>query len=219
MLSKLELHIHTIYSKDSLLPGWLLLLMCKIKKIKTIAITDHNEIRGAQKYAKKFKKHGIRVIVGEEIFSSEGEIIGLFLTNLIPAGLSAKETIQEIKKQSGIVYIPHPYDEKRYKTVIAKTALEENVNDIDMIEAYNGRNISTTFGEKQSQICTKYKKTKVVGSDAHTFYELGRNYCLIEDFTKENFANKIKSATFCTKKCLNIAHFETKVARVLKGRR
>ena len=111
---KSEFHVHTRYSKDSILSYWLLLLILKIKKINTVAITDHNEVAGALKYKDKFKKHGIELIVGEEIFTNKGEIIGLGLTTKIEPDLSPKETIKQIKEQNGIVYVPHPYDEKRY---------------------------------------------------------------------------------------------------------
>ena len=94
---------------------WLLLLILKLKKISTVAITDHNEIAGAIKYKDKFKKHHIELIVGEEIFTNKGEIIGLGLSKKIEPNLSPKETIKRIKEQNGIVYVPHPYDEKRYK--------------------------------------------------------------------------------------------------------
>ena len=85
---KTEFHVHTRYSKDSCLNYLMLLLMLKIKKIDTIVITDHNEIKGALKYQKKLQKHHINVIVGEEIFTTKGEIIGLNLNKRIQEGLT-----------------------------------------------------------------------------------------------------------------------------------
>src|SRR5690606_3298386 len=98
----------------------------KVKKIDIVGITDHNEIKGAQEFKKFLEKFGIKVIVGEEIFSSKGEIIGLFLSEKIEPGMSPRDTMLEIKKQGGLVYIPHPYDEKRYKTVLAEEEIEKN---------------------------------------------------------------------------------------------
>ena len=129
---KTEFHVHTRYSKDSCLNYLMLLLMLKIKKIDTIVITDHNEIKGALKYQKKLQKHHINVIVGEEIFTTKGEIIGLNLNKRIQEGLTPLQTIKEIKKQNGIVYIPHPYDEKRYKKVMRKRSTHRHLKENDI---------------------------------------------------------------------------------------
>ena len=110
-----EFHTHTRYSKDSILNKFFILLMCKIKKIKLIAITDHNEVKGAIKYQKFLNKFNIDVIVGEEVMTDSGEIIGLFLKEKIQPLQSVDQTIQQIKKQNGIIYLPHPYDEKDTK--------------------------------------------------------------------------------------------------------
>ena len=213
---KTEFHVHTRYSKDSILSYWLLLLVLKIRKINTVAVTDHNEVAGALKFKDKFKKHGIELIVGEEIFTNKGEIIGLGLTNKIEPNLSPKETIKQIKRQNGIVYIPHPYDEKRYKTVLVEEEIKKNKKDIDFIEVHNGRNISSKFDEKQNEIAEKYKLTKIIGSDAHTFFELGRNYILTENkITIDNLMNEYKNVKFNEKKCIKFAHKWTRIARLI----
>ena len=213
---KAEFHVHTRYSKDSIMPLWLLFVVCKLKHIKCIAITDHNEIAGALKFKQKYQKYGINVIIGEEIFTSDGEIIGLFLTKKIPAYLTALETISEIKKQHGLIYIPHPYDEKRYKTVIDASVLEKIADEVDFIECHNGRNIKKEFSDKQNDICNKYNKTKIVGSDAHTFIELGRNYLVINGCSKERLKDEVANAKFIKKRCLKIAHFITKISKFIK---
>ena len=138
---KAEFHVHTRCSKDSMLGKYFILLICKIKKINCIAITDHNEIEGALKYRKLLQKYNIQVIIGEEIFTSDGEIIGLFLKEKISPKLSVKETIKQIKNQDGLVYVPHPYDEKRKKTVLKEEYIKEFSKEIDVIEIHNGRNI------------------------------------------------------------------------------
>ena len=211
-----EFHVHTRISKDSTLSYWLLLLMLKIKKINTVAITDHNEVKGALKYKEKFKKHGIEIIVGEEIFTSKGEIIGLGLKEKIEPNLSPQETIKQIKNQKGIVYIPHPYDEKRYKTVLAEEEIKKHKDKIDFIEVHNGRNISSKYDEKQNEIAEKYKLTKIIGSDAHTFFELGRNYIITNNkITIDNLRVEYKNVSFKEKKCINLAHKWTRIARII----
>ena len=215
-----EFHIHTNYSNDSILNNFFILLMCKIKKIKLLAITDHNEIKGALKYKEFLKKFNIDVIIGEEIMTNSGEIIGLFLTKKILPMQSIEETISKIKEQNGIIYLPHPYDEKRSKTVLNEVSQNKYKNDIDFIEIHNGRNIKKEFSKKQEQISQELKIDSIIGSDAHTFFELGRNYIEIDYSNLEEFQKNIKSiiknAKFNKKKCINLSHKITKFVKLLK---
>ena len=202
---RLETHCHTKYSKDSMLPFSLLYLKCRLCHINWIAVTEHNNIQGAvefKKYCEK-KKSKLHVIIGEEIMTLDGEVIGLFLKEEIPAGLSCDETITRIQKQGGIVYVPHPYDEKRAKTVL---------------ECYNGRNISDTYEMKQTEIAQKYDLNFVIGSDAHTVWEIGRNYMMVNCIpdSPENFKQAIKCATFHKRKCLKFSHKITKMVKLLR---
>ncbi|MFD9624841.1 PHP domain-containing protein [Peribacillus muralis] len=217
MKKKVELHTHTLYSHDSLLNKYLYLIMLKLRKINIVAITDHNEIKGAIIFKKFLEKYNIEVIIGEEIFTDKGEIIGLFITERIEAGLTPRSTMEEIKKQGGVVYIPHPYDEKRYKTVLKEEEIKNNIDLIDVIEVHNGRNIKPEYSERQLKIALKYKKIKSVGSDAHTFIELGRNYNIMDEFcNKEEFLISLNTASNIQKPCLKIAHKITKITRVVK---
>lgn len=213
---KIEFHIHTNKSKDSALSQIILLIMCKIKKIDCIAITDHNEIEMAKKIKPFFHKKNIEVIIGEEIFTKDGEIIGLYLNEKIEPGLSAEETVKRIQKQNGFVYIPHPYDEKRMKTVISSNALESIKNFVDLIEFHNGRNVNPVFSTKQEKIVDKLGLRKVVGSDAHTFYEIGRNYCLVDSIKKEDLLINLEKAIFVKRNCIKFAHFNTKIVKLFK---
>lgn len=213
---KIEFHVHTISSKDSMLTKYLILLICKLKKIDCLAITDHNEVHFSLKNKNFFKKHNIDIIVGEEIFTSDGEIIGLYLNKRIEPNLSAIETVKEIRKQGGLVYIPHPYDEKRKKTVIIDSALKKIRKEVDFIEKHNGRNVNIDFSNKQNKIAEKYNLRKIVGSDAHTFYELGRNYCLVESYDRDKLIENIENAIFKEKKCIKFSHLNTKLVKTIK---
>ena len=217
---RLETHCHTKYSKDSMLPFSLLYLKCRLCHISWIAVTEHNNIQGAiefKKYCEK-KKSKVHVIIGEEIMTFDGEVIGLFLKEEIPAGLSCDETITRIQKQGGIVYVPHPYDEKRAKTVLKEECIKKNAFRIDCIECYNGRNISDTYEIKQTEIADKYNLDSVVGSDAHTVWEIGRNYMMVNCIpdSPETFKQAIKCATFHKKKCLKFSHKITKLVKLLR---
>lgn len=213
---RLECHIHTKYSKDSRLNKYFILMMCKLKKINALAITDHNTIDGAIQFLPFLKRHNIQTIIGEEIMTNQGEIIGLFLKENIAPYQSIEETIKKIKEQNGIVYLPHPYDEKRIKTVLKPKYQEIYINDIDLIEIHNGRNVEKKYDEKQLEISKKLGIRKIIGSDAHTFFELGRNYVELSSIKKENFLKEIEKANFYQKKCLKIAHQVTKVVRLIK---
>lgn len=215
-----EFHTHTRFSKDSILNKFFILFMLKLKKIKLIAITDHNEVKGAIKYQKFLKKFNIDVIVGEEVMTDSGEIIGLFLNKKIEPFQSPELTVKQIKEQNGIVYLPHPYDEKRYKTVLKEEKQIKLKDEIDFIEIHNGRNISEKYSDKQKDIQQKLMITPIIGSDAHTFIELGRNYIEIEYKNIEDFKNNMKDivekSVFHKKKCIKFAHTITKFARIIK---
>lgn len=211
-----ELHIHTRFSKDSLFPLWLLYLICRIKKISCIAITDHNEIIGAQKF--KANYHKVSVIVGEEIFTNDGEIIGLFLSERIAPGMSARKTIDEIKRQEGIVYIPHPYDEKRKKSVLPIQEIEKHRDEIQCIECYNGRTIREEDLLKQKAIAERFEVMRTVGSDAHTFFEIGRNYHIFStnSISSANFLECLAMSGVHTGRCIRFSHVVTKFDRAIK---
>lgn len=215
-----EFHVHSRFSKDSLLCLSFIYLKCRLHKIRYIAITDHNNIAGGlafKRYCEK-RKNKVTCIVGEEIMTQSGEIIGLFLNENIPAGLNAEQTIEEIENQNGIVYVPHPFDEKRSKTVLKEDVIAAFRERIDCIECYNGRNFSVNYAVKQMEIAEKYCIPSVIGSDAHTYMELGRNYLCLQEapLTPEKYRSAILTASFHKKKCIRFAHQITKISKALK---
>ena len=217
---KVVTHVHTKYSHDSMMPFCLLYWKCRRAGIDYIAITEHNNIDGAKAFAAYCKKRGgkLKVILGEEVMTDSGEIIGLYIHENIKPMMTPEETIREIKRQGGIVYVPHPYDEKRYKTVLKETYIEKYKDEIDCIECHNGRNISTRFDEKQKEIAEKHGIPKVIGSDAHTIFEVGRNYMLMPHAPDDAdaFREAIKGADFHPAPCLSYCHQLTRIDRLLK---
>ena len=217
---RMETHCHTRYSKDSLLLHSLLYMKCRLCPIDAIAICEHNNIQGALKFKEycSKRKNKVFVIVGEEIMTSSGEVIGLYLNEEIPAGLSCDETIDRIKSQGGVVYVPHPYDEKRAKTVLSEDCIRLNSYRIDCIECYNGRNVEEKYSVMQERIANKYGLVKVIGSDAHTLMEIGRNYMEVDSIPSNSseFKSVIKSCTFHTKPCIKFSHKVTKFAKLIK---
>ena len=217
---KVQLHNHTKYSKDSVLPFSLLLYLCKKKNIDYIAITDHNTIMGGVAFKRycALKNAHVHVIVGEEIMTERGEIIGLYLSENVPPGLSVLETIRRIKAQNGVVYVPHPYDEKRKKSVLAEDSIVHYREQIDCIEGWNGRNYRVEYGAKQKQLAEKYKIQQVIGADAHTFLEIGKNVMLfpVKPDNAEQFLAGIRNAICCPQKTSNAVHVLTKIDRAIK---
>ncbi len=217
---KILTHIHTKCSHDSILPFFLLYNKCIKHGIQYIAITEHNNIQGAKEFQSYCKKRGnkIKVILGEEIMTTGGEIIGLYIRDNIPAMCSPAETVKMIKNQGGVVYVPHPYDEKRYKTVLKEKYICELKDQIDCIECHNGRNISERYDEEQRHIAEKYGIPKVIGADAHTYFEVGRNYMEMEfpPDNRENFLKALQSVSLFPAPCMLLCHHLTRGDRIIQ---
>lgn len=212
-----EFHVHTRASRDSLMGRRALLAACKARRVGCVAITDHNEVKGALAFKPYLEAHGVSVIVGEEIFTSEGEIIGLFLAERVEPGMTPEETVAEIRRQGGIVYVPHPYDEKRCKTVLSSNAQRRLKSEFDCMEVHNGRNVDPSYSSVQSSIATNLGVPGVVGGDSHCFFEVGRNVCVTEEpFVRESFARVLGSAHYEVSSCHPLAHAATRAVRLIK---
>ena len=213
------LHVHTSCSHDSILDRYLLLLMCRLRHIDCVAITDHNALRHALAWQGFFARHGVRIIPGEEVFTAEGEIIGLFLSQQIPDGLTPEQTVAEIRRQDGVVYIPHPFDQKRHRSVLCPDALQRIRHDVDCIEIHNGRNVGAWYDERQQAICERIGALPVIGEDAHCFFEVGRNVVeMAPSRDTASFLRALRSAdvVFRCKPCIGFAHYVTKFVRLGK---
>lgn len=173
-----DLHIHTAYSPDSHVSLERLIARCREVGINCVAITDHNTIAGAleMKRLAPFK-----VIVGEEIQTLTGEVIGYFLSEEIPRGLPAEETARRIKEQGGAVCIPHPFDRLRLST-IRRQSLEALVPHTDIIEVFNSRLILRRQAAKAQRFAEAHGLLASAGSDAHTVFEVGNAYVEMPEF-------------------------------------
>jgi glycosyltransferase involved in cell wall biosynthesis len=177
-----DLHMHTDHSPDCATPAELLLETAKEQGLGAIAITDHNEISGAleaQEIASRIG--GIKVIVAEEVKTAhEGEVIGLFLSERIDRGMSMAETIAEIRRQGGLVYVPHPFD--RLHSVPDYENLLEIVEEIDILEVFNPRVTLSSFNEEAVRFARKYRIVPGAGSDSHVAQGLGSVKIRLRDF-------------------------------------
>ncbi len=191
-LIDVDLHMHTDHSYDCATPVEVLLAEARAKGLGAIAVTEHNEISGALEAAEKAK--GIKVIVGEEVkTASQGEVIGLFIQEKIPRGMTLQETIAEIKRQGGLVYVPHPFD--RMHSVPDYKHLLDVLDDIDLIEVFNPRVAISEFNEEAVRFAAKYRMIAGAGSDAHVPQGLGSVRIRMHDFDgPEQFLESLRTA-------------------------
>lgn len=175
---KCDLHLHSFRSHDSNTGLDKLISTCLERGINCVAITDHNSFASALQLQKLAP---FPVIPGEEVKSSEGEIIGLFLKDEIPRGMSAGATVEEIKRQGGLVYIPHPFDRIR-NGPLAPEALSEIIDQVDVVETYNSRITFMADVRAAERFAATHRKPRGAGSDAHVWWELGSSYVEMEEF-------------------------------------
>ena len=198
-LIDVDLHMHTDHSGDCATPVEVLLATAKEQGLGAIAVTDHNEVSGAFDAAEKAARFGVKVIVGEEVkTANQGEVIGLFLTEKIPRGMTLQETVAEIKRQGGLVYVPHPFD--RMHSVPDYEHLLAVLDDIDAIEVYNPRVAIGSFNEEAERFARKYRIVAGAGSDAHVARGLGTVRIRMRDFDgPAEFLESLREADIVTK--------------------
>ncbi|MCW2926662.1 MAG: glycosyltransferase [Thermoleophilia bacterium] len=167
----IDLHMHTSHSWDCATDPEALLYVAKQVGLTAVAVTDHNEISGALACAELAEEYGIQVIVGEEVKTSQGEVIGLFLTERIEPGLSWHETIERIRAQDGLVYVPHPFD--RLHTIPDVHLLRDTLDEIDAFETYNARLPFDQYNRDAERFARKYNLVEGAGSDSHVVQGLG----------------------------------------------
>ncbi len=172
---KIDLHTHSILSPDGGLSENDYQSLLNKGILDYIAITDHNRIDFAQKMHTLL---GDKIIVGEEISTSDGEIIGLFLNKSIDKGLTTFQTIQQIKKQQGLVCIPHPFETMRKG--LPEKILKEIIKEVDLMEVFNGRSLQPATRKLALEFIDKYNKVGVANSDAHCRVGIGKTYNSID---------------------------------------
>jgi glycosyltransferase involved in cell wall biosynthesis len=176
-LIDVDLHMHTDHSYDCATP---------------VEVTDHNEISGAMEA--RAKTNGVKVIVAEEVKTGEqGEVIGLFIEEKIPRGMTLQETIAEIKRQGGLVYVPHPFD--RLHSVPDYEHLLQVIDDLDAIEIFNPRVAISEYNEEAVRFAAKYRIPAGAGSDAHVPQGLGSVRIRMRDFDgPQEFLESLRDA-------------------------
>ena len=195
-----DLHMHTDHSNDCATPVEVLLETAKDRGMGAIAVTDHNEISGALAAREAAERDGgIKVIVGEEVKTAEqGEVIGLFLEEKIERGMTMAETVAEIRRQGGLVYVPHPFD--RLHSVPDYEHLLGMVEEIDILEVFNPRVAFSAFNEEAERFAAKYRIVPGAGSDGHVAQALGSVRIRLHDFDgAEEFLEAMRNADIVRK--------------------
>ncbi|WP_292490738.1 PHP domain-containing protein [Methanoculleus sp. 10] len=161
-----DLHIHSKYSLDSLLSPQKIIDIAYSRGLNAVSITDHNTIKGSV-VARSLKQDRVHVIIGSEISTDYGDIIGLFLSEDIRSRVF-EEVVDEIRDQDGIVVLPHPYRRKRFLN-------DDLLSMVDLLEGVNGRS-SAESNQCAIELAGRIKKKPLSGSDSHFSFELGRMY-------------------------------------------
>jgi predicted metal-dependent phosphoesterase TrpH len=183
-LFKADFHIHTLYSMDCSTTLDQVISSCQEKGINCIAITDHGAIEGALK---------IKEIVGEEVLTTRGEIMGMFLKELVPSGLSMEESIARIKEQGGLLCAQHPFDKFRKDALNAET-MDKIAERIDLVEVFNARNPLLRSSRLAKNFALKHSLPGSAGSDAHAASEIGNAYVEMPEFKgQEDFLEALVS--------------------------
>ncbi len=173
-----DLHAHTHFSRDGFISPERFVSTYVKRRIDCVAVSDHNNMRGAFAVAKIAP---FRVILSEEVKSSEGEIIGWFLKEPIPRGMTPEETVRAIREQGGLVCVPHPFDRLR-SSPLKTAALMRILPDVDAVEAFNARTSLRADNRRSAAFVRHHSKIASAGSDAHWHPEIGGAWVEMPDF-------------------------------------
>lgn len=176
---RVDLHMHTMWSGDCTTTPDELREAVEESGIDVLCITDHGTINGAVELGESL---GCRVVVGEEVRTAAGEIIGLFLTERLPLGMKPAEAVHAIRSQGGVVYVPHPFDPMRH--CMAEDALEQlaAAGGIDAVEALNAKVSLQHLNRRAADFAAHHGLAAGAGSDAHVASAVGAAYVEMPDF-------------------------------------
>ena len=182
-----DFHIHTRFSRDSILTEETFIRKAIERGLTHVAVTNHNNVEGAIAVRDKVADMGLTdrltVILGEEVSTTDGEVVGLFLTKTIPRGLSANETADEIHRQGGLVSIPHPFDPFR-GSHIREGPLRNlaEMGKIDCVEVFNCRVTIQRHNEEAAEFARSYEIPGIAASDSHSSFEVAMAFNALPAF-------------------------------------
>lgn len=209
------LHVHTDHSPCSESPVDHIARYCDNHGIGAIAITDHDEIEGALELRRIAPS--LNVIVGEEISTLGGEVIGLFLTSRIEPRLELRETCERIKAQGALVYVPHPFDKFKVHRVRSRHLLEI-LDLVDIIEIFNAKISLAAYNSRARRFALRHGKIGAVGSDSHYVGSIGGAINVMEPFDgPQDFLDKLSRAEFRTGPSSLLATWWVRVRKLMRA--
>jgi predicted metal-dependent phosphoesterase TrpH len=176
---RVDCHLHTVASGDAVTTLDQLAERVALNRIDVVCITDHNETAAAESAVRQGL--GARVIVGEEIRTPDGDVIGLFLNERIPYVLPLAEVTGRIRAQGGLVYVPHPFDRERSSLGPALAGLCA-AGDVDVVEVFNAKIADQAVNDQAAEIAARFGLPGGAGSDAHDPQGIGAAYLEMPDF-------------------------------------
>ena len=209
---KLEFHCHTMYSKDSRMHPVKLIRTARARGIDRIVVTDHNTIQGAL-VARELAPE--MVIVGEEIQTTEGELLAAFVTREVPAGLEPDAAIKMLKDQNAFISVSHPFDALRSSWKAETLAALRG--DLDAVEVFNSRTMRKHHNAAAINFANEYKLPGTSGSDAHGPIEVGKALMLLPEFyTSDELRAAVWQSTILGNFSPHWVHFISTYARYYK---
>ena len=176
---RMDCHLHTVASGDAVLTLDQLADRAEQAGLDVVCITDHNEISAA--VAAAGQDLGVRIIIGEEIRTPDGDIIGLFLTERVPYVLPVAEVVARIRAQGGLVYAPHPFDQARSSLGRVLPGLCA-AGAVDIVEVFNAKTATREPNDRAAALAAAYELPGGAGSDAHDPPGVGAAYLELPDF-------------------------------------
>jgi predicted metal-dependent phosphoesterase TrpH len=176
---RVDCHLHTVASGDAVTTLDQLAEGVARNRIDVVCITDHNETSAAEAAVRQGL--GARVIVGEEIRTPDGDVIGLFLAERIPYVLPLAEVTGRIRAQGGVVYVPHPFDRERSSLGAVLPGLCAR-GEVDAIEVFNAKIADQAINDRAAEIAARFGLPGGAGSDAHDPEGIGAAYLEMPDF-------------------------------------
>jgi predicted metal-dependent phosphoesterase TrpH len=186
-----DFHIHTRYSRDSVLTEDKFIRVAIDRGLTHVAVTNHNNVEGAVAVQERTHELGLddqlHVILGEEVSTADGEMVGVFLQRTIPRGLSADETADAIHEQGGLVSIPHPFDPFR-ASHIRPDPLERlaEAGKIDMVEIFNSRVTFQRHNQQAAEFAARHGLPGIACSDSHSSFEIAMSFNALPDFSSSD---------------------------------
>jgi len=213
-----ELHCHTSSSFDSLANPFAVARAAAARGLTHLAVTDHDRIDAALRLRDNAPSE-LTIIIGEEVKSADGDLIALFLREVVPPGLSAVETIAAVREQGGLVGVPHPFDRLRGFGRKSGTSLESIAHLVDWIEAYNARVIGGSANQKAAEFARQHGLPGVAASDSHTVMEVGVTYNIVtgDPGTPEGLLASLSTVDFVPGRASFYVRAWTPIAKMIQS--